>query len=388
MGSGAGLAAIDPRLVHAAEDKIDLKKDSNMSNSKGYLAYVGSRTSKERNACGEGISVYHIDPTTAKWTLFQIAKDLVNPSFLTFDNQRTVLYTVHGDKSEVSAFRVDPQSGRLDFINTQSTAGSNPVHLTVDASNKFLVAANYASGTVVTLPIEVDGALGEVRNSSGLPGEPGPHRIEQKSSHPHETTFDRNRYFIAVPDKGLDKIFVFKLDASSGQLIPNDIPWIETPEGAGPRHIVFHSTKGLAYVVNELNSTVTTYAWNPDHGDLKPLQTLPSTPSDYVGNNRASEIAISESGRCLYVSNRGHDSVGLFSADSNSGLLTSVEWTPSQGKGPRFFALGPDEKHLYAANELTNSIVQFAVDETTGRLRATGQSIETGSPVCIVFSRL
>lgn len=198
---------------------------------------------------------------------------------------------------------------------------------------------------------------------------------------------DRNAfgYVIQLRTTRLDKIFVFRLDASSGQLIPNDPPWVEAPEGAGPRHIVFHSAKGLAYVVNELNSTVTTYAWNPVRGGLKPLQVLPSTPSDYVGNNRASEIAISESGRHVYVSNRGHDSVGLFSTDSVSGLLSPVEWTPSQGKGPRFFALGPDELHLYAANELTDLIVRFAVDGTAGRLRPTGQTIETGSPVCIAF---
>jgi 6-phosphogluconolactonase len=387
MGSGVGLTAIDQRLVYGTEHKKGPKKESKMSNGKlGYFAYVGSRTSKDRNARGEGISVYHVDPETSKWTLVQIAKDLVNPSFLAFDNERKVLYTVHGDKSEVSAFRIDPQSGRLDFINGQSTKGSNPVHLAVDASNKFLVVANYATGTVVTLPIAEKGALGEVRNSSALPGEPGPHRIEQKSSHPHGTSFDRNRRFIAVPDKGLDKIFVFKLDASSGQLIPGDTPWVEAPEGAGPRHIVFHSAKNIAYVVNELNSTVTTYAWNPDRGELKPLQVLPSTPPDYIGNNRAAEIAISQSGRHVYVSNRGHDSIGLFSADSNSGLLSVVEWTPSQGKGPRFFALSPDEQHLYAANELTDSIIQFTVDEKTGRLRAAGQTIETGSPVCIAFA--
>lgn len=357
-----------------------------MSNSKlGYFAYVGSRTSTERNARGEGISVYHVDRATSKWTLVQIAKDLVNPSFLAFDHHRKFLYTVHGDKSEVSAFRIDPRSGRLDFINTQSTKGSNPVHLTVDASNKFLVAANYATGTVISLPIEDKGALGQVCNLVALHGKAGPHRIEQNSSHPHETAFDRNRRFIAVPDKGLDKIFLFRLDASSGRLIANDPPWIETAEGAGPRHIVFHPIKSLAYVVNELNSTVATYAWNPDRGELKPLQVLPSTPADHVGNNRAAEIAISESGRHVYVSNRGHNSVGLFAADSGSGLLSSTEWTSSQGKGPRFFALGPDEQHLYAANELTDTIVQFAVDETTGRLRATGQTIETASPVCFVF---
>jgi 6-phosphogluconolactonase len=388
IGSGAGLAAVGPRLVHGAEDKIDLRESKMSENELGYFAYVGSRTSRERNARGEGISVYHIDPTTAKWTLVQIAKDLVNPSFLAFDNQRGCLYAVHGDKSEVSAFRIDRQSGRLDLINTQSTKGSNPVHLTVDASNKFLVAANYATGTVVTLSIKDKGALGEVRSSSALPGEAGPHRIEQKSSHPHETAFDCNRRFIAVPDKGLDKIFVFRLDASSGQLIPSDTPWIEAPEGAGPRHIVFHPAKNVAYVVNELNSTVTTYAWNPDRGELKPLQILPSTPSDYIGNNRAAEIAISKSGSQVYVSNRGHDSIGLFSTDNRSGLLSSVEWAPSRGKGPRFFALDPDDRYLYAANELTDSIIQFNVNEATGRLRETGQKIETGSPVCIVFAGL
>jgi 6-phosphogluconolactonase len=389
VGSGVGLAAIDPRFVCGAENKKDLKKESKMSNSRpGYFAYVGSRTSKERNARGEGIGVYQVDPATSKWTLVQIVKDLVNPSFLTFDNERAVLYTVHGDKSEVSAFRVNRQSGRLDFINSQSTKGSNPVHLVVDASNKSLVVANYATGTVVTLPIAEKGALGEVRNSSALPGEPGPHRIEQKSSGPHETVFDRSRRFILVPDKGLDKIFVFRPDASSGKLIPNDPPWVKTPEGAGPRHIVFNSVKDLAYVVNELNSTVTTYAWNSERGELKPLQVLPSTPPDSIGNNRAAEIAISRSGRHVYVSNRGHDSIGLFSADNNSGLLSAVEWTPSQGKGPRFIGLSPDERHLYAANELTDSIVQFAVDERTGRLRAAGQTIETGSPVCIAFNML
>jgi len=353
--------------------------------SSGFFAYVGSRTSRERNARGEGISVYQVDPTTSKWTLVEIKKDLVNPSFLTFDQQRRFLYTVHGDKSEVSAFRIDPGSGRLDFINTQSTKGSNPVHLTVDASNRHLVLANYATGTIVTSPIDENGALGQVRHQSTLPGEAGPHRIEQKSSHPHHVAFDRNRRFIAVPDKGLDRIFVFRLDAD-GQFLPCDPPWAETQEGAGPRHIAFHSAKNLAYAVNELNSTITTYAWDPDRGALKPLQIQPSTPPNHVGKNRAAEIAIAASGRHVYVSNRGHDSIGLFSADDNSGLLSPVEWTPSQGRGPRFFALGPGARHLYAANELTHSIVQFDIDAATGRLRPTGQKIETGSPVCIAFA--
>ncbi|WP_082077497.1 lactonase family protein [Bradyrhizobium sp. LTSPM299] len=381
-----GLTAIVPRPARGAEPRSSVPETlSSPDRPAEFFAYVGSRTSKERNARGEGISVYQVDRMTSKWTLVEVKRDLVNPSFLTLDQQRRFLYSVHGDKSEVSAFRIDARSGRLDFINTQSTKGSNPVHSTVDASNRHLVLANYATGTVVTLPIDENGALGQVRHQSALLGEPGPHRIEQKSSHPHQAAFDRNRRFIAVPDKGLDRIFVFKLDAD-GQLLPNDPPLTETQEGAGPRHIAFHPTKNLAYVVNELNSTLTTYAWNPDLGALKPLQILPSTPPDHVGNNRAAEIAIAASGRHVYVSNRGHDSIGLFSADDRSGLLSSVEWTPAQGNGPRFFALGPFDRHLYAANELTDSIVQFEIDTPTGRLRHTGQTIETGSPVCVVFA--
>jgi 6-phosphogluconolactonase (cycloisomerase 2 family) len=389
MGGSVGIAAALPPSVHGAERETDLKKDTIMSKGKSScFAYVGCRTTKERNAHGEGISVYHVDNATSKWTLVQLVKDLVNPSFLTFDRQRKHLYTVHGDNSEVSAFRIDPQTARLDFINRQSTKGSNPAHLSVDATNKFLVVANYATGTVVTLPIGSDGALGEVRDLTALPGEPGPHRIEQKSSHPHQVAYDLNRRFIVVPDKGLDKIFVFKLDAESGRLIPNDPPWVEVPEGAGPRHIDFHPGKDIAYVVNELNSTVTTYAWDPVRGTLKPLQVLPATPSDYIGNNRASEIAISTSGRHIYVSNRGHDSIGLFSVDGVSGLLSPEEWTRSQGKGPRFFTFEPEGLHLYAANELTDSIVQFGVDKKTGKLSPTGQITDTGSPVCIVFADL
>jgi len=294
----------------------------------------------------KGFSIYQVDRMMSKWTLVEVKKDLVNPSY--FDDRSAETISLHGPWRQERGQRVSDRCWKrptgLHQHSIDQGIQSRPF-LTVDGSNRHLVLTNYSTGTVVTLPVDEDGALGQLRYQSALPGEPGPHRIEQKSSHPHHAAFDRNRRFIAVPDKGFDMIFVFKLDAD-GQLLPNDPPLVETQDGAGPRHIAFHPTKNLAYVVNELNSTLTTYAWNPGLGELKPLQILPSTPSDHIGNNRAAEIEITASGRHVYVSNRGHDSIGLFSADDRSGLLSPVEWIPTLSKGPRFFALGSLDRHL------------------------------------------
>jgi 6-phosphogluconolactonase (cycloisomerase 2 family) len=350
------------------------------------FVYVGCRTTKERNARGEGIGVFRMD--AHRWSPVQLVGDLVNPSFLIFEPRRKCLYVVHGDQSEVSAFRIEPADGSLTLLNRQSTKGRNPVHLAVDPTNRFLVLANYATGAVVTLPIDEDGALGEVRDLVALPGAPGPHRIEQNSSHPHEVVFDVDRRFIAVPDKGLDRIFIFTLDTASGRLLANDPPWIATREGAGPRHICFHPNRQYAYVVNEMNSTLAAYSWEATRGQLTPRQILPSIPPDFVGNNRAAEIAISPSGRHVYVSNRGHDSIGCFSVSAASGLLAPVQWAATGGQGPRFFTFDPAGRRLYAANELTDTIVAFAAEGRTGKLSPADIVVETGSPVCICLAAL
>ncbi len=349
------------------------------------FVYVGSRTTKERNARGEGISVYRMDPASGDWTPIQLVKDLVNPSFLALDREQRFLYTVHGDFSEVSSFRVDGKTGHLTFLNRQSTEGTNPAHLVVDPSNRFVVIANYATGTVATLPIKSDGSLAPVCDLVALPGEPGPHRVQQQSSHPHHVPFDRTGRFIVVPDKGLDKVFVFRLDSGSGKLKPNDPPLVQTREGAAPRHVDFHPSAPYAYVINELDSTVTTYRYDAQHGTLHPLQIVSSLPQDYTGNNTGAEIVFSPSGRYVYASNRGHDSIALFDVDAATGLLNARGWQPTGGKGPRFFALDPSGAFLFAANELSDTITAFRVDQDTGKLTATNQLIGTGSPVCIAF---
>jgi 6-phosphogluconolactonase len=350
------------------------------------FAYVGCRTTKERNARGEGIGVYRVDSIRGEWTPVQLLKDLVNPSFLAFDRSQRFLYAVHGDMSEVSAFGISPESGELTFLNRQSTEGKNPAHLLVDESNRFLIVANYATGSLVVLPRNPDGSLGAVQQVELLPGTPGPHKVDQGFSHPHHLVYDRRRSWIAVPDKGLDRIFTYRFDANTGRLIPGPSPFVQVRPGAGPRHIVFHPTAPLAIVAHELDSSVGTYRFDVNSGGFAPIQIVPSIPDVYTGANTAAEIEIAPSGRFVYVSNRGSDAIATFSVDAASGRLTPVGWTPSEGTGPRFFALDPSGQLLHAANENSDTIVPFQVDAESGALKRGGPPIRTGSPVCIVFS--
>jgi 6-phosphogluconolactonase (cycloisomerase 2 family) len=350
------------------------------------FAYVGSRTTKERNAQGDGINVYQVDRATGDWSHVQLVKDLVNPSFLAFDRSGRFLYAVHGDKSEISAFSIDPHSGEISFINQQSTHGTNPVHLVVEPRNRFVIVANYATGSVVTLPLNGDGSLGPVDKIFKLPGQPGPHRTQQSSSHPHQVKFDRSNRYLLVPDKGLDRVFVFRFDEDKGSLEPNEPFFVQTREGAGPRHAAFHPNGQYVYVSDELNSCVTAYRYDGKNGTLHPFQTLPSIPMEYTGDNTAAGIDICESGRFLYVSNRGHDSLAGYAISAHDGSLAPTGWQSSLGKGPRFFTLDPSGDLIYTANENGHAIVAFRVDASSGRLSPTGQTVSTGSPVCIVFS--
>ena len=247
-------------------------------------AYVGSRSTRERNARGEGVSVFALDPSSGALELVQLVKGLVNPSYLALSRDGQFLYTVHGDESEVSAFEVDRESGRLRFLNRESTHGKNPVHLALDPTGRFLIVTNHLGASLAVLPLAADGALGAMSQLVPVSGPIGPHRIEQKQAKPHFNPFDPSGRFVAVPDKGLDRIFSFRFE--SGKLIPASSPFVVAREGAGPRNLAFHPSKPFAYVVNELDSTVTTYRFMADTGSLEPLQILSSLPSNFTGNSR------------------------------------------------------------------------------------------------------
>jgi 6-phosphogluconolactonase len=357
--------------------------------SRGALyAYVGCYTTAQRSARGDGIHVYRIDSQTAAWTHVQRVGDLVNPSFLVMSADRRRLYSVHGDETYATSFSVDPASGLLQLLNRAETGGRNGVHQAIDSSGRFMVVANYGSGNLAVLPIRADGGLSDAVQVVALPGQTGPHRIEQVSSHPHHVVFDPGGRSIIVPDKGLDRVFVFRFDGATGKLTPTEQGAAIARAGSGPRHAAFHPRLPIAWVLNEIASNVTTYFWDAERGSLRPVQILPTLPSDYTGANTAAEIAVSAGGRFVYCSNRGHDSIAAFSADARTGLLTSVGWTPTRGRTPRYIGFDPSHSLLCATNEQSDTVVTYRADAATGRLAVAGSAVENASPVCIAFAAL
>ena len=349
------------------------------------IAYVGSRTSAARNGHGKGLSVYAIDPASGGWRLVQLLEGLVNPSFLAFDRSRRFLYAVHGDESQVSAFRIDRTDGRLLLLGTQTTGGRNPVHLATDPTNRWLVIANYASGSVSVLARRDDGTLEPPRVVLALPGEPGPRPEQRTGCHPHEVAWDRARRFLVVPDKGADQLVTLTLDPRTGRLALPPGGVCRTAPGSGPRHVVFHPTLPLAFASFELSSQVGAFHYDAGSGRLAAVGVASSVPDGYAGQNTAAEIDISRAGDVVMVSNRGHDSVAFFRVDGSGGLR-AASWTPCGGRGPRFMTLSGDGDCLFVANELSDTITRVGLG---GRWAAgsVGTVADTGTPVCILLDR-
>jgi 6-phosphogluconolactonase len=373
------LAGVLGTLIEPAVSQSAAKGKGN-----AMYAYVGSFTTEKRKARGDGIHVYRADPATGAWTHVQHIGDLTNPSFLVLSRDQRFLYAVHGDGDYATAFSLDQETGQAKLLNRAATGGNNGVRQAVDPSGKFMIVANYSSGTVAVLAITQDGSLKDHHQLVQLPGEPGPHKAEQASSHPHDIVFDPSGRFVLVADKGLDCIFVFSFDASSGQLTPKGS--VKTRPGAGPRHLAFHPKLPIVWVLNELDSTTTNYRWDDKDGTLTPTQVITTLPTEFTGYSTAAEIAVSSDGRFVYCSNRGHDSVVVYRANAKNGALTPVGWQPTQGSTPRFIGLDQAGRFLYAANEAGDTVVTFRVDSNSGKLTSTGQVIKNGSPVTIVFA--
>ncbi|MEH3086046.1 MAG: lactonase family protein [Xylophilus ampelinus] len=358
-----------------------------ITSSAPRFAYVGSRTTRERNARGEGVSVFRICDN-GSLDQIQLVGGLTNPSFLALNRRKDRLYTVHGDGDEVSVFSVSPEDGMIAFLHRQKCGGRNPVHLALDPSERWLIVSDHLGstrkgGSVLVMPVAENGMLGPVVQRVDLPGMPGPHRKEQPHAKPHFNPFDPSGRFVVVPDKGLDRIFVFRFD--EGALIPAAVPWIDTRAGAGPRHLAFHPTSPFAYAVNELDSTVTAYRFSPDDGALAPFQILTTLPDTFVGNNTGSEIEMSADGRTLYASNRGHDSIAVFAVDAESGWMQFKGAFTSEGQTPRFFTVDAARGFLHALNEDSDTIVTFPLDGESGRPIPACSRVACGSPVCMVM---
>jgi len=349
------------------------------------FAYVGSFTTTHRKARGKGISVYRIDAVSGAWSLIEAFEKLPNPGFVALDSKQRFLYASHGDGDTVSAYAIDAQTRKLKFLNQQPSSGDNGPHLIVDPSDRYVVVANGPG--IAVLPVNADGSLAPATDAVVPPGKEGPYKREQGlGAHPHQVAFDASGRFLISPDKGVDATHIYRLDLASGKLVANDPPFVKSRYGAGPRHLSFHPSRPFAYLINELDSTVTTYKWDGVRGVLTPVHIIPTIPATFVGDNTGAEIAVAPSGKFVYVSNRGHNSIATFAVDAKDATLSPIGWEPTQGKKPRFFTLDPAGEKLYVANEDSDTIVAFRLDAASGKPVPTGLIIQTGSPSCIAFA--
>jgi len=347
------------------------------------FAYVGSYTESARQGRGTGINVYRVDRRTGALDHVQRISQLENPSFLALSADGRHLYSVHGDRTEATSFRIDERTGKLTLLNRQPTGVYNPVHLALDRTGRYLAIANYTTDSVCALPVRRDGSLGPYAKLTAVTGELGPHKTQQRGMYPHDIPPDPQRRFFYVPCKGGDCVISYRLDTGRGVLV--EASRVATRPGAGPRHVGFHPSRALAYVLNELDSTITTYRQNRRTGKLTPVHVVRSTPADFTGYSTGAEIAVDRAGRNVYVTNRGHDSVGVFAIDPASGTLAPRQWVPTKGNVPRFFCFDPAERFLYVANQGGHSIVTYRVGRD-GKLTPTSFRLRIGSPACIVFS--
>lgn len=349
------------------------------------LVYVGTYTTGK----SEGIYLLRLNLSTGALEPVGTTKGVVNPSYLTLDRGRRFLYAVNeteefaGKKSgAVSAFAVDQKTGALSFLNQQPSMGGAPCYVSLDAAGRFLLVANYVGGNVAVFPVRGDGSLGEASDVKQDVGS-SVNRERQEGPHAHCILPDVTGGHVYSCDLGTDKVMIYRLDTKAGRLTPNAQPFAQVKPGAGPRHLTFHPGGRLAYLLNEIDSTVTAFAHDMSGGTLKEIQTVAALPTDFKGENTAADIHVSPDGRFVYSSNRGHDSIAVFSLDARTGTLALVEHTPTQGRTPRNFALTPTGALLLAANQNSDTVVTFRRDAQTGKLQPTGHLTEVPSPVCL-----
>ena len=348
------------------------------------LLYVGTYTSGK----SEGIYLYGMDPTTGTLTQRSAVKS-DNPSFVVVNRGR-FLYAVN-EVSElngkrtggVSAFAIDASTRNLTFINQQPSEGADPCHLSFDHGRKHLLVANYTGGNVAVLPIQRDGSLGaaiDVKQHEGS----GP-REQQKGPHAHCIKLDGANRFAFAADLGSDKVMIYRFNPVSGKLTPGTQPSATLHPGAGPRHLTFHPNGKYLYVINELDSSLTTFKYDRAGGTLTAFETVSTLPRDFTGTSYCADIHVSKSGRFLYGSNRGHNSIAVFAIDPRTARLSLVEHVSTEGKWPRNFVIDPTGRFLLVANQHTDNVVLFRIDAQTGRLTPAGHVAEIPVPVCLQF---
>jgi len=352
---------------------------------RNMLVYVGTYTQKE----SEGIYIYRMNPESTSLEPIGKAVNISNPSFLTIDPQQRYLYAVNevqsfmGEKSGgVSAFSIDSKSGELTFLNKKSSKGTDPCYISMDRTGRYVLVANYSSGSLCVLPVMDDGSLGDATDFVQHEGRSVNPKL-QEGPHAHSIVVDPSNRYVYAADLGLDKIMIYKFDSEQGKLTPNDQPWVRTKPGAGPRHFTFHPSGKFAYVINELDSTIVAFAYDRDNGTLEEIQRVSTLPEGFKGINYPADIHVAPSGKFLYGSNRGHDSIVIYRVNEETGKLRYVGHESTRGSFPRNFAIDQSGDLLLVANRRTHNIVAFKVDTQTGLLEPTGHVTEVSTPACI-----
>jgi 6-phosphogluconolactonase len=345
--------------------------------------YVGTYT---RPGGSQGIYRLTLDLDSGKLSEPQLAAESKNPSFLaTHPSGRFIFAANEGDAGpSVSAYAVQPD-GLLKPLGQQSSKGPGPCHVWVDATGKNVLVANYGGGSIACIPIKPDGSIGEATAFIQHTGS-SVNAQRQKEPHAHSTYTDSSNRLVYACDLGTDKVYIYRFDAARGTLTPNDPPAGDVPPGSGPRHFAFHPKGGYAYVINEITSTITAFKHDARSGALEAIQTISTLPADDTGTgNSTAEVFVHPSGKFLYGSNRGHDSIAAFSIDPANGQLTLIGHTPSGGKVPRNFAIDPSGQWLVTAHQQSDDLYSFKIDQQSGKLTATGSSAKVPAAVCVLF---
>jgi 6-phosphogluconolactonase len=357
------------------------------------LVYIGTYTGEK----SKGIYLFRLKtenldvPQNVTLEPLGLAAETPSPSFLELDLKRRLLFAVNElnefdgkPGGAVSAFTIARGTGKLTLVNQQSTKGGGPCHLVLDRERRHLLVANYSGGSVAVFPVAADGRLGESTafiQHTGSSVDPD----RQKGPHAHCVTMDRANRFAFVCDLGLDKVMVYRFDARRGTLTPHDPPFAAVKPGAGPRHMVFRPDGRFAYVTNEMNSTITVFAYEATAGVLKELQTVSTLPPSFDGMNTTAEIDAHRSGKFVYVSNRGHNSVVLFRVDASKGTLTYVEEQGTGGSNPRHFGIEPSGKYMAIGNQNSDTVLMARIDAGSGRLTPSGVFTPAPTPICMKF---
>ncbi|ANE48224.1 3-carboxymuconate cyclase [Paenibacillus swuensis] len=346
------------------------------------LVFAGSYAEAGDNS----VYVYEFNETSGSLELLDSAAGLKNPTFLNVDASNRKLYAISevtapsGKKAgEAVAFNILP-SGSIEILNRRNTTEGPTCHIQRDANDRYLVVVSYHEGMAGLQAITEDGLIGQVLDVEQHEGSSvNPER--QDRPHPHSAFFSPDNRFLLIPDLGLDRIFTYSIVEESQTLRLEGVT--ETNPGSGPRHLAFHPSGSYAYVIHEMDSTITAFAYSAENGSLTPVHTISTLPADFAGENSTAEIAVSEDGKYVYGSNRGHDSIAVYAVDVSTGKLSLVQHVSTEGEHPRHFALTPGGGYLLCANRDTNNIAVFKINSDSGRLQYTGNDVHLSKPVCV-----